>query len=76
MKILTKASNRSKPYILFGENMNTTDVLGLLLAAVMFLVTVVVVIAIKVAIIIAIVWVIWNWIVVPTLPYVTSILGI
>lgn len=55
--------------------MNTTDVLGLLLAAVMFLVTVVVVIAIKVAIIIAIVWVIWNWVVVPTLPYIISILG-
>ena len=76
MKILTKASNRSKPYILFGENMNTNDILGLVLAAVTFLIMAVVAIAIKVAIIIAIVWVIWNWIVVPTLPYVTSILGI
>ena len=75
MKISTKASNRSKPYILFGENMNTNDILELVLAAVAFLIMAVVAIAIKVAIIIAIVWVIWNWIVVPTLPYVTSILG-
>lgn len=76
MKILTKASNRSKPYILFGENTNTNNILGLVLATVTFLVTVVTLIAIKIAIILAIAWTIWNWIVVPTLPYVTSILGI
>ena len=56
--------------------MNTNDILELVLAAVTFLIMAVVAIAIKVAIIIAIVWVIWNWVVVPTLPYVTSILGI
>lgn len=55
--------------------MNKNDVLELVLAAVTFLIMVVVAIAIKVAIIIAIVWVIWNWVVVPTLPYIISILG-